>query len=463
MDAPSQFRSLPKIDRLLEDPSLGALIAEHGRDQVLGAVRSAVDEARQAIARGVACPTEAQIVDAASETLRRDRQPTLRPVINATGVIIHTNLGRVPLSEEAIAAMGRAARGYSNLELDLDSGERGSRYVHCGRLLSRLTGAEDGLVVNNNAAGVMLILAALARGREVVVSRGQLVEIGGGFRIPDVMRESGAQLVEVGTTNRTYASDYETAISERTAALMLVHRSNFQLTGFVHEPAIEELHVAAAKHGVLLLDDLGSGTLLDTTAFGLSHEPTVKERITAGADLVAFSGDKLLGGPQAGFIVGKKNLVERLRRFPMTRALRVDKVTLAGIEATLRHYLRGDALERIPVWRAIAATTDQLDARARAWKQALGSRAGLARVVDAVSTVGGGALPGKTLPTRALAVSVPSLQAVARRLRFASWPVVCRIEAEALVFDPRTVQPEEDSRLVESLSAVLPEDAPAAG
>jgi len=449
----TELRSLPKVDALLEAERARTLVAEHGRGQVLDAIRGALEQARARIQAGESCPTASVLLESAAAQLTQEARPSLRPVINATGVVLHTNLGRAPLSRAAIEALSQVARGYSNLEFDLDAGERGSRYAHCGELLARLTGAEAGLVVNNNAAAVMLLLAAFGRGREVVVSRGQLVEIGGGFRVPDVMRESGAQLVEVGTTNRTYVRDYEAAVGPNTAAFMLLHRSNFQMTGFVHDAEPAELAALARQKQVLLIDDLGSGTLLDTALFGLAHEPKVQERVAAGAHLVCFSGDKLLGGPQAGFIVGEKRLIERLEKFPMLRALRVDKATLAGIEATLRHYLRGDAAREIPIWRSIAAQLPDLDARAQAWRQKLPS--GRAEVIDAQSMVGGGSLPGLSLPTRALAVSVPEPQALARKLRLGEPALVARVEHDAVLLDPRTVQPDEDAQVISGLTRAL--------
>ena len=294
--------------------------------------------------------------------------PSLRPVINATGVIVHTNLGRAPLSEAALAAVQAVAAGYSNLEYELAAGARGSRHDHARRLLCELTGAEDALVVNNNAAAVYLVLAALCQGREVLISRGQLVEIGGGFRIPDVLRQGGARLVEVGTTNRTHLHDFVQALTAETAAIMRVHSSNFRQLGFVTMPSLAELAALARDRGVLLIDDLGSGTLLDTTPYGLAYEPTVQESVQSGAGVVTFSGDKLLGGPQAGIILGKQAVVAQLRRHPMARALRVDKMTLAALEATLRAYRRGAAATEIPVWRMIAAAGADLHSRVARWR-----------------------------------------------------------------------------------------------
>ncbi len=450
-----EYRKLPKVDQLLDGPAGRSWIAAHGRDAALDAIREVLTGARAAIAGGAPCPPGDALVAGVAQRLADAARPSLRPVINATGVIIHTNLGRAPLSDDAIAAMTRIARGYSNLEFDLDAGERGSRYGHCGELLASLTGGEDAIVVNNNAAALLLVLQAFAAGREVILSRGQLIEIGGGVRIPEVMEASGTRLVEVGTTNRTYTRDFERAITERTAALMIVHRSNFRISGYTCDPPITELAELARSRGLLLLDDLGSGTLLETAAHGLGHEPTVQERIAAGADLVCFSGDKLLGGPQAGYVVGTQPLIRRLKQMPLLRALRVDKVTLAGIEATLRHYRRGDAAERIPIWRAIGASIGELDRRARAWKDRLGPDDRRLRVIDAASPIGGGSLPELTLPTRALAIAGPAPDELAHALRLADPPVVTRVDDDQVVIDPRTVLPDEDDALLAALQEQL--------
>ena len=450
-----ELRKLPSVDRLLREEAIRALVEEHGHDLTVEAVRQALDLARQGILAGRACPPTEELVEMARASLQALLRPTLRPVINATGVIIHTNLGRAPLSAEARAAMEAAARGYSNLEYDLEAGRRGSRYVHAEELLCRLTGAEAALVVNNNAGAVLLILSALARGGEVIISRGQLVEIGGGFRIPDVMRQSGARLVEVGTTNRTYLEDYEEAIGEDTALLMRVHRSNFRLTGFVHEPNLGELVELGKKHGLDVVDDLGSGALLDTSVYGLAHEPTVQESIAQGAALVSASGDKLLGGPQAGIIVGRGDLIARLKRHPLTRALRVDKTTLAGLQATLLHYLKGEAEEKIPVWRMIATPLEALQERAKAWAERLREAGIAASVVDGRSAVGGGSLPGETLPTKLVAIEADSPDELARRLRLGDPPVIGRIEGDRLLLDPRTVLEGEGELLLEAVRRAL--------
>jgi L-seryl-tRNA(Ser) seleniumtransferase len=376
---------------------------------------------------------------------------TLYPLLNATGVIIHTNLGRAPLSQSARQAMDLIAAGYSNLEYDLEAGSRGSRYLHAETLLCRLTGAEAALVVNNNAGAVLLVLAALAKGKKVIVSRGQLVEIGGGFRIPDVMRQSGARLVEVGTTNRTHAQDFREALDPKTALLLRVHSSNFKQIGFTAEVPLEEMVALGREAGVPVVDDLGSGSLLDTTRYGLAPEPMIQQSVVAGAGLTAFSGDKLLGGPQAGLIVGREALVARLRHHPVARALRVDKSTLAALQATLLHYVRGEAEHEIPVWRMLAMPPETLFARAADWAAEMRSHGIPATVVPAASTVGGGSLPGETLPTRALALAHSAPDAVAAALRAGDPPVVVRISEGQLLLDPRTVPPDADGLLLRAL------------
>jgi L-seryl-tRNA(Ser) seleniumtransferase len=348
--------------------------------------------------------------------------------------------------------------GYNNLEYDLDAGGRGSRYDHTRALLCELTGAEDALIVNNNASAVYFVLAALCTGRNVIISRGELVEIGGGFRIPDVLRQSGASLVEVGTTNRTYVHDYAAALNERSALLLRVHSSNFRLIGFVHETSLAELAELGRTCGVPLLDDLGSGTLLPTAPFGLAAEPTVQESVAAGADLITFSGDKLLGGPQAGLIVGRRALVEQLRRHPLARALRLDKTTIAGLEATLGSYLRGQALSEIPVWRMIATPLDHLRTRAAALAAQLDTQGMRASPVECRSAVGGGSLPGESLASYGVAIEpgTEGLEAMAVRLRLGTPAVVARISEDRLLLDLRTVAREEEPALVTRLVERLP-------
>jgi len=450
-----ELRRLPSVDALLHVPAVEAVLEANGRSLAVDAIRAVLDEAREAILEGEACPPEDVLAQHAVGKLHSLARSTLHPVINATGVVIHTNLGRAPLSEAALEAMVAVGRAYSNLEYDLDAGQRGSRYVHASDLLCRLTGAEAALVVNNNAGAVLLALSALARGHEVVISRGQLIEIGGGFRIPDVMRQSGARLVEVGTTNRTHLSDYEQAIGPETAMLMVAHQSNFRVSGFTAAVPARDLVDLAHAHDLIVFEDLGSGTLLDTQAYGFSKEPTAQEVIADGIDLVSFSGDKLLGAPQAGILVGRAALVARLRHHPLTRALRVDKTTLAGLQATLLHYLKGDAERTVPVWRLIAQSLEELDRRARGWATRL-QEAGLdARVIDGCSAAGGGSLPGETVPTRLLAIDTPSPDRAAARLRAHDPPVIVRIEQDLLCLDPRTVLPDQEALLLDALVSVL--------
>ena len=458
----AEYRKLPAVDALLREPAITALAAEFGLAAVADGLRGLLAEARAAIAAGGAAPDAATWAARLADALARTQVATLRPVINATGVIVHTNLGRAPLSHAALDAVQAVAQGYSTLEYDLDEGARGSRHDHAKDLLAELTGAEDAVVVNNNAGAVYLTLSALCAGREVIISRGQLVEIGGGFRIPDVLRQSGATLVEVGATNRTHAHDFRAALGERTAALMRVHSSNFRQIGFVSEPALDDL--AALAHGhrdassapVILIDDLGSGTLLDTRPYGLAAEPMVQQSLAAGADVVTFSGDKLLGGPQAGLIVGRRELLATIRRHPMARALRVDKMTLAALEATLRAYRRGRAPDEVPVWRMIAAPAAALQARALAWQRSLSEHMPSlsTEVVAGESAVGGGSLPGETLPTFLLAVRRADVTAAAARLRQADPPVIGRIQRDQLLFDPRTVLPEQDAAFLAALAVL---------
>lgn len=443
------LRGIPSVSAILELTGVQELVRVWGRDLVVEAARSATERERRRLPAGET-PTEDWTVAVARELGSIDGR-TLVPVINASGVIIHTNLGRAPLSAGSLAALQRVGSGYSNLEYDLTEGVRGSRHVHAERLLCDITGAEAALVTNNNAAAVLLVLMGLAQGREVVISRGQLVEIGGGFRIPEVMAQSGARLVEVGTTNRTYVEDYLRAANTETALFMYVHRSNFSLSGFVHEPQLRELAEAAHRVGARFYADVGSGALRETTAYCLAHEPTVQECLAAGADVVSFSGDKLLGGPQAGLVVGRADSVAPLRRHPLMRALRIGKLTLAALEATLFEYRRGAETESIPVWRMIAAEREALAARAERWRAALGR----GELREGRSAIGGGALPGQTLPTVLWALPAAHPQELARRLRAGTPPVVTRVEEDALVLDPRTVPPEEDDRLLDVVRSAL--------
>ena len=376
-----------------------------------------------------ALPDRNGILDQVQIELESWLEPTLIPVINATGVILHTNLGRAPLSQAAIDAISHLATGYSTLEYDISRGARGSRAVHAEALLTRLTGAEAALVVNNNAAAVLLTLSALAKGKRVIISRSQLVEIGGGFRVPDVMKQSGAKLVEIGTTNKVHMHDYEQALLEPAALVMRAHQSNFKLVGFTSEPELYELAAAAHQANVPLMDDLGSGSLLDTAKYGLAHEPTVQESMSAGADIICFSGDKLLGGPQAGIIIGRKELLRKIARHPLARAVRADKLCLAALSATLLHYLKDEAEREIPIWQMISKTPEQIKARTEYWRK----NVGCGTITEGRSTVGGGSLPEETMPTFLLAIEVPQPNKFLTKLRTMSPPVIARIEEDRVV------------------------------
>ena len=437
----------------MSDERVQRLVESGSREAVVDLVRAELAQSREAAKGGESPPGLDELVAAIVDRAASEWRSRPVPVINATGVILHTNLGRAPLSKEAMEAVRRAAGGYSDLELDLETGRRGSRQSHLSRLVCRLTGAEAAMAVNNNASAVMLGLAAVAAGRQVIVSRGEAVEIGGGFRIPDVLRQSGADLVEVGTTNRTYARDYEAAITGSTGAILAVHASNFKVSGFTHSPDLSELVEVGRRHGVPVLHDLGSGCLLDTTKYGLAHEPMPQESIAAGASLAFVSGDKLLGGPQAGIIAGTEGMVGLVSKHPLARAVRIDKLSMAALSETLLHYVRGEAERKVPIWRMISATPGETGARAAAWAADVGGkvRAGL-------STIGGGSLPGETLPTTLMALdgeTYGGADALAGRLRHMSPPVIGRIENDEVLLDPRTVLPEQDGDLVRGVRAAL--------
>ncbi|MEJ2759777.1 MAG: L-seryl-tRNA(Sec) selenium transferase, partial [Anaerolineales bacterium] len=364
----------------------------------------------------------------------------------------HTNLGRAPLSTDTINAMQKIAQGYSTLEYDLEEGERGSRYLHTENLLTRITGAEAGMVVNNNASALLLILSALSYRRRTLISRTQLIEIGGGFRIPDVMSQSGAVLEEIGTTNRVHIEDYQRAIEEEPVKLVMrVHRSNFKLMGFTAEPTLEEITTVAHAAGLPVVDDLGSGCFLDTADYGLAHEMTVMESLAAGSDLVCFSGDKLLGGPQAGIIVGKKVLVDKLRKHPVARAVRADKLALSGLAATLLHYLKGEAERKIPIWQMISMNPSIIKSRADQWARMLRG----AKVVEGESAVGGGSLPGEMLPTFLVSIPVSQPDQFLKRLRQSRPPIIARVENDKVMIDPRSVLPQQEGALLVELQNAL--------
>jgi L-seryl-tRNA(Ser) seleniumtransferase len=444
------LRRLPSVDRVLGYDAVAGLVEAYGREQTVDAVRATLELIRREVQEGADLPPREDLVSRCRRMLEQRLARTLRPVINGTGVILHTNLGRAPLSAAAQAAVQEVSRGYSTLEYDIVAGQRGHRETHVERLLQATTGAEAGLVVNNNAGAVLLALNGLAQGKGVIISRGQLVEIGGGFRVPEVMAQSGANLIEVGTTNRTHLRDYSAALDahEDAALILVAHHSNFRIVGFSKEAALPELVALAAERGLPLVHDLGSGALLDTAEYGLAHEPMVQESVSSGAAVVCFSGDKLLGGPQAGIIVGQAKLVDPLKRHPLARALRPDKMCLTGLQATLLHYLKGEAVRQIPVWRMISEPAAEIGKRASRWLRALRKDGLEAEVIDGESTVGGGSLPGETIPTKLLALTSEAPDTLAAALRAEDPPVITRIVNGRLVLDPRTVLVEQDDLLL---------------
>jgi L-seryl-tRNA(Ser) seleniumtransferase len=456
------LRQLPHVQALLETRHIAALLHAYSRKEVTQALRTAFQSLRVGIQSGErkSLPDFKSEAFAASlaRHIKARRQPNLRNVINATGIIIHTNLGRARLAPEALAAMQAVGGGYSNLEFDLDSGKRGSRYAHVESLICDLTGAEAAIVVNNCAAAVLLSLMATAQGRKVIVSRGELIEIGGAFRLPDVIQQSGAILKEVGATNKTRASDFEQAIDDETAVLLKSHTSNFRIIGFTHTPRREDLASLACKSNTILMEDLGSGVLVDLSAYGLTDEPIVSDILKAGVDLVMFSGDKLLGGPQAGIIAGRADLVSRLKSHPLCRALRLDKLSLAALEATLRLYQEpNDPFQRIPVLQALAQSVEAVHARAARLASEL-TGAGLGDVMLAQSTayVGGGALPQQGLESRAVSVSSPyfTADALAAVLRAAEPPIVGLIRDDRFLLDARTISDEDLPAIIEAFRSV---------
>jgi L-seryl-tRNA(Ser) seleniumtransferase len=445
-------RDLPSVSALLETAGVRSLLEQHPRRVVLDAVRTAVDDARTA---GGAKRTEQQWIESITSVVRHSTQSSLRRVINATGVVLHTNLGRAPLADVAIRTIEEVAEGFSNLEYDIETGQRGSRYSHCVGLLRQLTGAEDALVVNNCAAAMVLSLNALAQKKEVLVSRGELVEIGGSFRIPDIMARSGAKLVEVGTTNRTHDDDYRRAITPKTGAIVKVHRSNFTIEGFTSEVSVERLAFIAAEHGLPVIHDLGSGLMLPLDAFGLTGEPTASSALASGATLVLMSGDKLLGGPQAGIILGASAVVAKLRKNPFARALRVDKLTLSALEATLRLYLEPErALAEIPVLAMLTATAAEVESRAHAIARTL-REAGLdVKVTASKASVGGGAFPTAEIPSSAVVLE-GSAEQIDEKLRRTEPSVIGRIADGKVLLDLRSVLPREDATLCRAVLKAL--------
>ncbi|MDI6900827.1 MAG: L-seryl-tRNA(Sec) selenium transferase [Anaerosomatales bacterium] len=464
MDTNALLRALPKVDRLLEREDVAALAAVHPRPLVVEAVREAIDATRADVLAGrLTTVSEDDVAARAAVAVERSSRRSLRRVINASGIVVHTNLGRSPLASSAIDAVVDVAAGYSTLEYDVESGERGSRHVHVESLLTRLTGAEAAMAVNNNASAVLLGLAGLARGKEAIVSRGQLVEIGGSFRIPDIMRESGATMVEVGTTNKTHLRDYEAALTPRTGLLLKVHSSNFRVVGFTEGVSLAELVELGAQHGVPVFEDQGSGVLIDLARFGMPGEPTMAQAVAAGADLVSASGDKLLGGPQAGILVGKWHVIEKLKKHPLARAVRLDKMTLAALEMTLRLYLDEERLfAEVPTLRMLTMSAEESAARAEKLAAALRDACGDAcdvRTSPDVSRAGGGALPMADIPTTVVSVAprTVAVNELERRLRLGTPTIVARIRDDRLQLDPRTLAPGDEPAIVAAIARALGE------
>ena len=449
------LRQIPKVDELLRSPALSETIAQYGDRAVTEAIRDELGALRQEILaqKAQAVPETDVLCRRIATRVQRSALPAFRSVINGTGILLHTNLGRACLSEKAARAVYDAAKSYSNLEYDLETGKRGSRYSHVEAILCRLTGAESALVVNNNAAAVLLILSALTQGGQVVVSRGELVEIGGSFRIPEIMEACGAQLKEVGATNKTHLYDYQRAIGENTRALMKVHTSNYLIIGFSETPALSELVALGHSHGLPVMEDLGSGSLLELSQFGISHEPSVQSSIRAGVDVVSFSGDKLLGGPQAGIILGKKQYLDCLKKHPLNRAMRVDKMTLAALEATLRSYEAGSP-EEIPVIAMLAAKPEALLRKAEQLA-ALLRNAGLdAGIVPTEGRVGGGSVPNQALPSYAVALD-RDVTRLEETLRRGTQPIIGRIHEGRYLLDVRTLRESDFEAIVEALREAL--------
>ena len=459
------LRSLPSIERLLERPLASQLSIDLSRDRVRDLLREITDELREEMVNGKwpAAGGSQRLIEEVELRLElraaASAQPTLRRVINATGVIIHTNLGRAPLARQAIEAISEAASCYSNLEYDLTVGERGHRETHCQELLARLAGSEAAVVANNNAAAVLLLLNTLAEGGEVIVSRGELIEIGGSFRIPDIMAKSGATLREVGTTNRTRIADYERAINERTKLILRVHPSNYRIIGFTERPTVRQIADLARRVGVPSFEDLGSGCLIDLSPYGVKDEPVVSESLEAGISVVSFSGDKMLGGPQAGVIAGSREIVDRVRANPLMRALRVDKMTYAAVEATLRLYERGIALTEVPVIRAIATTREEIGERAARFCESV-ARVTNGRLMtsleDGASVIGGGSAPDVNLPTLLVALEGGAMSAasVEESLRRHRIPIITRTERDRVMIDLRTVAPNDEAIILEAIAAL---------
>ncbi|MCX7832061.1 MAG: L-seryl-tRNA(Sec) selenium transferase [Actinobacteria bacterium] len=458
------LRKLPKVDEVLDNPSVKKYLESNPRELVVDGIRTGIEKARKLILSSKSIAEVESILNSIEEiviqAVKKNCDYHLKPVINATGIVLHTNLGRAPLHPSAIERIKEVSIGYSNLEYELDTGKRGSRYSHVEELLKKLCGVESAFVVNNNASAVLLALNTFASGKEVIVSRGEMIEIGGSFRIPEIMKISGATLVEVGTTNKTHLKDYEDVISENTALILKVHPSNYRIVGFTKEVTLEELVDLGRKHNVPVMYDAGSGALLDFNQKGFKEEPAIQKAVKAGVDVITFSGDKLLGGPQAGIIVGRKEFVEKMKRNHLNRALRIDKLTLAALEATLRLYLEEDPWQTIPVLRMLSMPAEEVKKKARKLKKILKNEFGNRIEVELIATVarsGGGALPDIDIPSYGVALSVPGKSSVCieQSLRHTDPPVIVLVQDEKIIMDARTLLDGEEKKIISALKQIV--------
>lgn len=447
----SDFPRIPSVEQVLLQEGSQNLVTNFGRSLVVDEIRITLESIRQGIVRGEPVPEIAKIVEKTRKSLEDLEKNSLIPVINATGVILHTNLGRAPLSHSVASAVVAGLTSYSTVEMNLVTGTRQNRNTGLEGLIKRLLNVEASLAVNNNAAAVFLSLRTMAYKKKVIIARNQLVEIGGGFRIPDILQQSGARLMEIGTTNQIRLDDYRRAIDEGGSIVLHVHQANFKITGYTSEPELKDIVKLAHSNGLPVIDDLGSGALLDTSIFGLGHEPTVQESLADGVDVICFSCDKLLGGPQAGIIAGKSEYLSKIKKHPLARVLRTDKSLIAGLEVTLLHYLKGKVESDIPIWQMISTPLDEIRRRAEFWKARLGDGA----IIDGQSTVGGGSLPDEILPTQLLALAVKKTDALASLLRTETPAIISRIQDGMICFDPRTVLPEQDDVFIEIITRVL--------
>jgi L-seryl-tRNA(Ser) seleniumtransferase len=446
---------IPSVEKILNDNRIIDLLEKYSRDSIIKLIRIELEVIRQRIVDSNLEFNYEVLIDNLINKANNLWLNEIKNVINATGVILHTNLGRAPLSSDAADSVRGISLSYSDVEFNIKSAKRGSRQEIVSDILCNLTGAESAFVVNNNASAVFLTILALCENKDVIVSRGEAVEIGGGFRIPDIISNSSANLVEIGTTNKTYVHDYETAINDKSGCILMVHTSNFKITGFTHSADISDLVKLSSSKGLPIIQDLGSGTLIDTRDFNLDYEPTIQDSIKSGIDLVLFSGDKLLGGPQAGIIVGKKKYLDLIKKHPIARAIRIDKLNLTALSSTLLHYIKGEAIDKIPVWKMISADIESLKARVIDWQNKITIES---NIIEGQSTIGGGSLPGQILPTYLLSISGLKIDCGVNeffnKLLNNKFPIVARIEKNNIIFDPRTVLSDEDSKLIDGINSV---------